>query len=784
MAEENVRIVVQLEATEALAQLRELKETMEAITAMSATFSREITPVTRAIQQVSRRTLDYYKLTADQIREIGRIVPPAWTKYAATLNDLIGRHRELEGSFKAITSATGYTAHEWDRLWSKLSQYSDISVAHIRNLQELQSIHVRLGPTLQRLGINLEDALSKWSDLITVTRISPRILVDTITALQQMGYNVDSLMSSIRATPETIQMLNSNIQRTITVAQQLGISVRDIGALFPDLASNLFRNVTAHDMWVRILSMATDTTRLSSEQYAALSRVCESLGIQIGELSTMAKGLLGVQQQTTVNLSQLGASLRSVNQFIQETGISWDTLNKVISITPEGIVTAAGGLNTFKQVARDLNMTVGEAIVRFPRLFRALVQGSDITLQATAMIVRGIDQMNRGFYLFSRQLFWVGLGTMFLVMAYDRMQRRHEQIASTALSLVRAEYNLYQQQKRLREIVQEYGPASEEARDAQRRLKLETLSYELSVRRAQQQVETFGRATIMFWASAAAQAIGSGSIMYMAFQQIGAGQRMVLVGQELLNRAMQEGITFTIQSTVSEEGHAIAKIKLAQSSIMSGIAQSQEAASLKILGFSLDMATIKTWALVIAKQALIGAATLGIGALIGWAVSAVTTAQATAEFNEQLEKMRRELNLVHYGGSPGLIDIIKDFDTLSINIEKTSSLARKGEISFRQLHRTLRRPVITQYNIVRGIENVEYTRRVYEEIKHVREGLGIHSPGLEIEIPELEQLPAQQNVSIGPIIINPPKEYTGIDRQRLINDVEKSILKALERRGI
>jgi hypothetical protein len=200
-------------------------------------------------------------------------------------------------------------------------------------------------------------------------------------------------------------------------------------------------------------------------------------------------------------------------------------------------------------------------------------------------------------------------------------------------------------------------------------------------------------------------------------------------------------------------------------------------AALKLLGVDLDMTTAKGLAAAFALNLLWGVATMGIAALIGTAISTATASSQMAQFQEQTERMRRELGLLHSGS--GLVEITDDFNKISLSMVQANREALQTSQGFRSLAGNLELPTVHEIEI-KGNTDME---KVYQELKKIRVGFGIQSPGASIEIENLPKPEKQTTVFLGPIVIQGSADKTE-DRQRLVREVRKEMLRTLEAGGV
>jgi len=96
-----------------------------------------------------------------------------------------------------------------------------------------------------------------------------------------------------------------------------------------------------------------------------------------------------------------------------------------------------------------------------------------LVLTTTAESFRlSIGAVGRGIRMLGRTFFWAGLGTMFLTMSIARLNRALAMVPRTERALRRAVEDRDEAQKELQETLRVYGPLSEEAKMATRRLEL------------------------------------------------------------------------------------------------------------------------------------------------------------------------------------------------------------------------------------------------------------------------------------------------------------------------
>jgi len=183
------------------------------------------------------------------------------------------------------------------------------------------------------------------------------------------------------------------------------------------------------------------------------------------------------------------------------------------------------------------------------------------------------------------------------------------------------------------------------------------------------------------------------------------------------------------------------------------------------------------------KSILLGLTTFGIVALVGWVASMALAQEQMRRINEEVRRMQRELGYLHAGRSAGLIDVIEDTTRLGRILDRVGRIARRTTVGYEVLTRTLGRPIIMRQE-ARIVRDERIGRRIYEEIREVREGLGIRSPGIRVELEEpLRPVVVERPIYIGPITIQ-GQFGTPEERRKLMRDIRREMLRSLQAGGM
>jgi len=177
-------------------------------------------------------------------------------------------------------------------------------------------------------------------------------------------------------------------------------------------------------------------------------------------------------------LKQMGTATRTTSSLL-----------KSYSINVEGAIESQAKLG---DVLADFRTKQIENIA----LMNKYASGQKLTRSEMKKLNRVVTEMARGHVALSninrrigQELFWLGLGSMFIVMSYARWRRSSLTIESAQLSLRRAVMSMEEAQRRASETIRMYGARSREARAAILDAEEAELSYKLAVDRVRSSIE-------------------------------------------------------------------------------------------------------------------------------------------------------------------------------------------------------------------------------------------------------------------------------------------------------
>lgn len=581
--------------------------------------------------------------------------------------------------------------------------------------------------TLMATGISIDTNKLAVQNLAVATgKVSPDFASDIAKGLAVFG---SGLTQKIDYTADGFYRFTNNMEFATKAASNAGMPLENLATLFPKLGEMVARGSTTQlitffsnlekikmvggqvgigiEGMVSIISKLPDSmtksissTKLLEEAYIGISKM--NPGEQLASIGNAAKAsgisveamtdLISIMGSKDPGVMSMAKGFETLRNISATTSIPLSYFISTTGMVPEKVNKAADSMTIFSDVAKMLNTDMGSLSVRFPQAFNALSSGADRSVVAQKMLSESSKQMEHAMFSLGRQLFWVGLGGMFAFMSWTRLQRSMQQTRSLVLQEIQAELSLADSRKNVTDTLEQYGADSDEYRSALRKQKIEAYQLQISNERLRQSFTDSGQAAAMFGMSTLGQLVGIGGNMRLVMHQMkiatdGQTAAMVLNSSATAtNAAVQTG-----SNTATLTGAVVKRVAAIQSQGLAGY-ENTETIFKGLNAKATWGQVIATNALSIAKSVLIGVATMGIGALIGWGISAAVATQQTAQFEAQLKKMRSELGLtgedvsgVLEGHSPGLYDLTDEFGNLNTALASTPHQVYATGMSLRKL---------------------------------------------------------------------------------------------------
>lgn len=519
----------------------------------------------------------------------------------------------------------------------------------------------------------------------------------------------------------------------------------------------------------------TEMLRLSRTSVApevereALRRLKELTGIPIGELRKGLKDLRQAYREFTgidVRIrgfrelpTQTAAAMASLSPFrdlVRNIGISFGLSGKKLEkFTDDMLILAAVRLPRpeFEAYVERISKATGIGASDIKKYVTAIrtemnklpgvmsKQAAEAARLARAQdpILQKYDEFRRlqmalrgamGGFLYSlrtmsHQLYWLGIGLMFVTMSFTRVQERMVTQQSRLLSLARAYASVTEAERELNETMIEYGKGSEEYNRAAGRLLESKMALRLAIEQTRMAVlqEQLGWIQLGF---------GILPVAINAFR-MGIDVYYLLFARKLANVVADKLVASSTKQTAS-----------AQMALIPWLYRS--AGAFKVAGKSALIAGIE-----INKAQALAFAFVSMG--VSLAISAAMVAWAMGEAERQTAELRKEMESLGEALS-GNIDEIEKWDEAIAGRSLVSS-ALAGSEAVRELHRSLleiesppelEQTVVTRRVLVSRIPGIEpeatqLVRRILVEdisrLETVRQNV---VRVLEVDIPEVEDV--------------------------------------------
>jgi len=294
---------------------------------------------------------------------------------------------------------------------------------------------------------------------------------------------------------------------------------------------------------------------------------------------------------------------------------------------------------------QHINTLMGgtEQAEAYARVLQQLAENKKLNIMYNQLASNTMKPLEAITRRLGREFFWSGLGIMFTTMSIARVMNRQRQLHRESNQLAISRINLRRAEKDYRETLLEYGPASDEAREAGYQLRLMEL-------RRTEQLEDLRASTQQYYLSVMMLAFGAfpsfirtGAMLMDTYKNIKAEQlaSILLNKEEAIAKTLsgQASITQgakTMQLTLTKHMEAGATTQATGAKIV-------DTGATHVLTGAVTTATIATMALVFAKTLLIGLLTMGVGVVVSYAVSMAMANQAMSDFERQSEKLEKEL---------------------------------------------------------------------------------------------------------------------------------------------
>jgi len=192
----------------------------------------------------------------------------------------------------------------------------------------------------------------------------------------------------------------------------------------------------------------TEATRISQENIRTVENYLASVMGAEEEAKKLTEIEAGLAKQYGITKEEMHDLSLGLAKYIQTTGASKEEVMKLLPALIEEQKTLADTIPYLKETEDKLNAAANAA--------RAFMVGQDALVRTTRRL--GIE------------IFWLGLGSMFLVMSLARARRTTLAVERAQLSWRRAQEDLNEAMEEHQRILAEYGSSSREAIESSRRL--------------------------------------------------------------------------------------------------------------------------------------------------------------------------------------------------------------------------------------------------------------------------------------------------------------------------
>lgn len=373
-----------------------------------------------------------------------------------------------------------------------------------------------------------------------------------------------------------------------------------------------------------------DTTKQTSRSVDELAKKYGALGPKEAEISRAADELTKRWRSKLRTSGQLEEALGRVTRAIAENQLATERNRILMTAAANAWRMSSEDLSHF---ARALGVSEREllaySIAQERANYNNMVFATLMRYQRASLSVGA-----RVIHMYAMEWYWTALGAMFVSMSFARLTGSQARAQAGALTLTRAYRQVYEAQKKLREVTMEYGATSEEAKEASERLR----EAEINLRIVREQVRASliqeRLAVVMLYA-------GAIPVMINAY-------RMVTDIVSLMNAARLTSIQLRIQEAIANQTGATSEMQLAKVKGITAVATLLETGAISKDTAGKIVNQIATMG--VTKANIAAAFSFGfLKAAIGLGITAVATMlilwgiyqSAVADANKQMEEFER-----------------------------------------------------------------------------------------------------------------------------------------------
>jgi len=526
-------------------------------------------------------------------------------------------------------------------------------------------------------------------------------------SLERSFANVDEFRGRIKRFGEDLGLTGKNLNQFIDVMEIL--STTEVGPEVRREAIRALRDMTG----LRIKDLTKSLTDLRKE-FGSLQRVDILANlpsqVQLGSnyismFSSKVReigetfGLTGDKLNTFVDDMLYLASVRlpkpEFDLYIQKIAssakVGEDRIREYVNFLRSEMGKMPGIMRRQEAEARRLARAYDPVLQQYQRVrrqMRAMIGAMGGTLY----------QIRR----LSYQIYWWGIGMMFVSMSYARLQQRMVTHQSRMLSLARAYSSVIEAERDLNETMLEYGRSSEEYREAAGRLLEARMSLRLSIEQTRMAILQENMAWIQLIFGIFPVLINSFILGTQLYAMMYSRKMMDVTATTLLTGTTQGLTSAQIQATASAWGNTMALEAMGNAALGAGIKMN------------------------IGKALALGFATAGLSLAISMGMIAWATAQADAE----MAKLRSEMKDLGEAFS-GNIEMIEKFKGGSPGLLGIAEASREARSELRDLYNIMKlkiRPLEVE-TILKGPEGEEVEEEKYQYI--IRKFINGEPPVLE-----------------------------------------------------
>ncbi len=422
--------------------------------------------------------------------------------------------------------------------------------------------------------------------------------------------------------------------------------------------------------------------------------------------------------------------LNAFDQAVNAVEVAIKGGREEVEIAKMKVAEFARTMNISENVAGEWALACADARVKAERLGTAIRRMPIGPLEERFRRTRAFMQAFTGalgrfgftFFRVGYQIYWASIGLMFYILSLRRARFEQTRMERTALSMVQNYYRIKEAEEDLRETIEQYGPASREARRAARQLAI--------MRIRQRIVEEQLRASIE-------QSVIAEKSAFFTLIPI-----MINFGAVFQNviAAIAAYISMAMASASATSADTVAKAQNIAVSNMGIIQRIREAISHVTNTSAINAETIATKLLIAAKATLISLGPPLVGMFIGLALAQWQAAEVQKEVNERMAKMRRQMREMkaeierlsnsYLSMSGSSKEVITSTDQLSKVMEELEEKMTGGSVydsvlavnsALNVLSRSLRevRDIRLQYSV--AIEGIQEARNQIESLEQVPE---------------------------------------------------------------